>query len=74
MPIYEYSCKKCGKVVELLQKMGTDKPGVGCPACGEDKLVKILSVSSPPQMEKGAADSCPMPNPQACGGGCPGCH
>ena len=68
MPIYEYSCKKCGKLVELLQKSGTDRAGIHCPGCGEDALAKVLSVTAPAQM-------CGMAsNPGACGGCCSGCH
>lgn len=75
MPIYEYSCAKCGKKVELLQKIGAQDAGVPCPACGEDALKKQLSVTSPAQMAKGAAPACPMPDRQgACGGCCGGCH
>lgn len=75
MPIYEYSCKKCGKTVELLQKMGSDGAGVPCPACGETALVKLLSVTSPAQVGKGNSAACAMPNHQGpCGGCCGGCH
>lgn len=41
MPIYEYKCKECGKVVELLLPMGEN--GVRpCPACNGE-MVKIFS-------------------------------
>jgi putative FmdB family regulatory protein len=33
MPIYEYTCRKCGAHVEILQKL-TDKPLVKCKECG----------------------------------------
>ncbi|MFL6228807.1 MAG: FmdB family zinc ribbon protein [Pyrinomonadaceae bacterium] len=33
MPIYEYTCRKCGAHVEALQKV-TDKPLVKCKQCG----------------------------------------
>lgn len=74
MPIYEYSCKKCGKIVELLQKTGTTNPGVLCPACGEDALAKMLSVTSPAQMAK-KATGCDLANSRGnCGSCCGGCH
>ncbi|CQR74277.1 Zinc ribbon domain protein [Sporomusa ovata DSM 2662] len=75
MPIYEYSCKKCGKLVELLQKTGVDKAGINCPDCGEDALIKVFSVTAPSQMEKPSMHGCNMPNHKgACGGCCSGCH
>ena len=33
MPIYEYSCKKCGKTIEVIQKF-SDPPISVCPTCG----------------------------------------
>jgi putative FmdB family regulatory protein len=33
MPIYEYTCRKCGAHVEALQKI-SDKPLVKCKKCG----------------------------------------
>ncbi len=44
MPIYEYSCEKCGHHLEVLQKM-TDKPLTRCPKC-KGKLEKIFSQTS----------------------------
>ena len=43
MPIYEYSCQKCRKHHEVIQKMN-DKPLSKCPDCS-GKLVKNLSLS-----------------------------
>ena len=75
MPIYEYSCKKCGKTVELLQKMGSDKAGICCPGCGEDALAKILSVTAPAQMTGEPASGCELARKQGgCGGCCGGGH
>lgn len=75
MPIYEYTCAKCGKKVDLLQKMGADKAGESCPQCGADALKKVLSVTAPTQMGKGMPAGCEMGgNPGACGGCCGGCH
>ena len=41
MPIYEYRCRKCGRVCELLQKIGDPSPE-RCSICG-GFLEKILS-------------------------------
>jgi putative FmdB family regulatory protein len=44
MPIYEYSCVKCGTRLEVMQKI-TDKPLKRCKSCG-GKLEKEWSTSS----------------------------
>lgn len=41
MPIYEYQCAACGKVVEAWQKF-SDAPLNTCPACG-GALTKLIS-------------------------------
>jgi putative FmdB family regulatory protein len=42
MPIYEYQCKACEHVFDVLQKM-SDDPLTYCPECGEPELRKLLS-------------------------------
>jgi putative FmdB family regulatory protein len=44
MPIYEYTCEKCGNHLEVMQKM-SDKPLARCPNC-KGKLEKIFSQTS----------------------------
>ncbi len=44
MPIYEYSCTKCGKTIEAMQKM-SDPPLKKCPQCG-GALAKMISSTS----------------------------
>ena len=44
MPIYEYSCRDCGKVIEVVQKI-SDAPLKKCEACG-GKLEKVISRSA----------------------------
>ena len=44
MPIYEYSCEKCGKIVELIQKV-TDPAPRKHEGCG-GRLSKVMSRSS----------------------------
>src|SRR5437867_2311646 len=43
MPIYEYECTKCGKTIEVIQKM-SDKPLKQHEGCG-GKLTKLISAS-----------------------------
>lgn len=42
MPIYEYECKECGHVADILQKL-TDPPVSICPKCDRVALVKVIS-------------------------------
>lgn len=41
MPINEYHCSGCKKIVETLEKMG--EITVKCPYCLKPKLVKVIS-------------------------------
>ena len=41
MPLYEYSCDKCSRKIELLIR-GDEKPE--CPHCHSTKLTKLLGV------------------------------
>src|SRR4051812_36345465 len=43
MPIYEYQCEKCGKKIEVIQKM-SDKPLKKHEQCG-GSLTKLISAS-----------------------------
>ena len=44
MPLYEYECNKCGKVIEALQKF-SDEPLIKCEECGGE-LKKLVSKNS----------------------------
>ncbi|MBW1975729.1 MAG: zinc ribbon domain-containing protein [Deltaproteobacteria bacterium] len=44
MPIYEYECTKCGRVVEVMQKF-SDPPLTECEHC-HGKLRKLISMST----------------------------
>ena len=41
MPIYEYRCDKCQKIIEVMQKF-SDKPLTRCPSCS-GRLGRIIS-------------------------------
>ena len=45
MPIYEYDCNGCGKVVEAIQKIN-EQPLVECPRCGKQELRKKTSLNT----------------------------
>ncbi|TES94523.1 MAG: zinc ribbon domain-containing protein [Candidatus Cloacimonadota bacterium] len=42
MPVYDFKCKKCGKVIEFFLQKSDES--IECPHCGSKKLVKLLSV------------------------------
>jgi len=42
MPLYEYQCKTCGEVCEVLQR-AKDKPLEKCPKCGGPVAKRISS-------------------------------
>ena len=44
MPIYEFVCEACGRLVEKIQKL-SDPPPDACPECG-GKMAKIMSRNS----------------------------
>src|SRR5438067_315115 len=44
MPIYEFVCESCGRLVERIQKV-SDPPPEACPECG-GKMAKIMSRNS----------------------------
>ena len=51
MPIYEYKCRSCGQVSEVLVH-GSDAGNSVCPGCGSHDLERLLSAPSL-VMEKG---------------------
>jgi len=76
MPLYEFACDGCDQTVELLVRSTSERPT--CPACGDDKLTKLLSVPATPAIRSGGGlpvaraeamgQSCGAP--RCCGGGC----
>lgn len=63
MPIYEYSCRDCGKDSEILVREGTE---ISCRSCGSANLDRKLSgfAFSAAPSGSGAPPCAP-----ACGGG-----
>lgn len=75
MPIYEYQCPDCGKLLEVLQNMGSTEAGVICPECGGARLERCLSVTAPARASAGGPP-CGTGSgaPNGCGGCCGACH
>lgn len=46
MPTYEYKCKECGNVFEVMQKF-SDKPLTNCNIC-DGEVKKIISAGASP--------------------------
>jgi len=44
MPIFEYQCKKCEQITEILQKADDPKPA--CESCGSKSTFKVMSNTS----------------------------
>ncbi|SEM32088.1 putative regulatory protein, FmdB family [Syntrophus gentianae] len=44
MPIYEFRCKSCEKVFEVLFFSISEKREVLCPDCNSDQVEKLMSV------------------------------
>ena len=44
MPVYEYECNGCGKILEMQQRIA-DPPLSACPECGGE-VRKLISMSS----------------------------
>ena len=72
MPIYEYSCDKCGKVFRHLHRSFIE-PKPPCPECGNADVKKLFSsfaVKSAGSNACGGEGVCPADSGHAC---CPGC-
>ncbi len=46
MPLFEYQCKKCGAVTEVLVRRPEDEKDAACGQCGSKRLEKLLSTAS----------------------------
>lgn len=57
MPIYEFSCEKCGREFERLV-FASDREPVKCPDCGSDHTRRELSVFASAGTDKALASSC----------------
>ncbi len=73
MPLYEYECKSCDQIVELLVRTTGEK--LACPDCGSAGLDRVLSVTASPNVRGNSslpvtAGGEPCSMPRCCGGGC----
>lgn len=69
MPLYDYTCQKCGQQSEILVRAeGTPS----CPSCGSEKMLKSLPLVTSHTRDANGASASPRPS-GGCGSGC-GCH
>jgi putative FmdB family regulatory protein len=68
MPIYNYSCQRCGTAFEELVRSDTK---VRCPSCEGANVERQLSIPAPPVTARAAsaAPACESPPPGGCCGG-----
>ncbi len=57
MPIYEYTCKDCGKRFEELVRSSLDQAS-SCPVCGSKKVARAFSTFSAAVSTSGSSKSC----------------
>ena len=43
MPLYEYQCRRCGKVFEMLRRIQDTDNDLECPNCHSHKVERQLS-------------------------------
>ena len=64
MPIYEYECGKCGRVLKFLVRSVAGHVPPACPKCGQAGMKRVLSGFATP---KGTRKSAPESAPAAAG-------
>ena len=70
MPIYEYSCRKCGHEFEVLIRKESDLPGK-CVKCGAPMPVKGLSAFAVSAKDPtSGCETCPSASSSLAGGQC----
>ncbi len=66
MPIYEFKCKKCGKVFEVLFRSRDEKLKICCPDCNSEKAEKLFSVFGSKVEKDMPAAAAPPPCAASC--------
>ena len=73
MPFYEYQCRACGALTEVLQRI-SDAALKKCPECGKNQLTKLISapvfdaaksISRKPPAKQAKPKAQPKPKPKA---------
>lgn len=61
MPIYEFKCKKCGKIFEILFKRYIQETPK-CPTCESEEVERLLSTFSVPSVTVNSSSSACISN------------
>lgn len=43
MPIYEYKCQRCGRIIEVIQRLN-DARQQACEECGNNSMERLISI------------------------------
>jgi len=66
MPLYEYRCRDCGKVSELLMGLSGSRQ-VKCSHCGSERMEKLLSAPASIRVKgtpsTSSSECCGLTNP-----------
>ena len=65
MPLFEFRCKKCGAVTEVLVRRAEDEVAVECSQCGSRRVDKMLSAHA--VGSSGAKPACGVREMPCCG-------
>lgn len=70
MPVYDYSCKKCGKIFDHFHKSKENLAEVKCPACGSVEFTKLFSAPMLKVSSVSDTSSCESCTETTVSGGC----
>jgi len=45
MPIYDYKCQDCSEILEIFIREVDNATSIACPACGSERMERVLSAS-----------------------------
>lgn len=57
MPIYEYQCEKCRRILNFLVRNVAKHQSPSCPKCGHPRMSRVLSRFSAPKKRRDAGSS-----------------
>ena len=58
MPLYEYRCRKCGHLTEVLEKADARRSHT-CDKCGSRRMEKLVSTFGVGASTRSSGSSCP---------------
>ncbi|MBI5116576.1 zinc ribbon domain-containing protein [Candidatus Poribacteria bacterium] len=58
MPIYEFSCRECGRISEVLIRTNLSEETPACPVCSSKNLERLISLPNVPKEQTVSAPRC----------------